>query len=262
MITQRYSDGTVEYIKNPNKVTYENGQEDGEEISGWGGMTIRYYRQQGFKRDEYGSLIPTYGAPTDEWVISIRDRSDWEVIRDQGIHRIYMANCDAAGNCTEWTVQQNIKIDTIEPRCKNKVTYDDNLNSDGGVGPNSHGWLYDEQEATVSHDCADSSSLNIKTFDKAFLSIDAIRQPDFNIYDYKEFGSGCAYDPTRTNEQKVYSNDIYTCVAGTRGLGDGNLGEVVDVAGNITQCQEGAAIRKDTAPPVCRAVAEYKGIKS
>ena len=270
IVTLLTKDGTITEGVNPNKIMTEDGEE-GEEISGWGSMEILYFKQIGIQLSEDKTYLEPMYNPNPEasdnqrTIINIRDRSQWPVYRDQGTHRLYWTNCDEAENCTEdYTVQENIRIDTIAPQCKNKVTFDDNLNSDGELGPNHNGWLYDQQTATVSHDCADSSILSKNTFDKAFKSVNRINESGFNKNTYHEYGSGCAEDPDKkfTDETYVYSDDIYTCLAGTRGVGAGYMGVVQDVAGNTRECLEGATIRKDTTPPACKTAALYKGINS
>ena len=245
-------DGKLVRIENPN----------GSEISKWGGMRIKYYKQVGIKQDpkDEKKVVPVTDTEPQTYIISKRDRSEWPVFKDQGTHRLVWSNCDSAGNCTGESLSEYIKIDTIAPQCNNSVKYDNNLNSDGGTGPNHNGWLYDFQTATVSHDCADTSKTGISDYFQAYARIKAVTEyAKEGIWEYyDEFGSGCTTDYP-TDETMVYDDDVYTCEAGTQGIGEGYLGQVSDYAGNVRECTVGATIRKDTTPPLCVTQAHYSG---
>ena len=227
-----------------------------------------YYNNNDYEVS-YDYVEPTYGEEVDgEYVkfynINSLDRTTWPVIDDQGTHQLKWKNCDKAGNCSEYQLTENIKVDTVAPKCHNAVTYNDELNSDGTTGPNHNGWLYDKQTATVYHSCADSSNKDYKNYFEAIYSIRKnlgnliykYYDPDFT---FNEFGSGCANDPD-TKESFEYKNDVYTCEAGTGGVQ--NYGVVRDVAGNETVCKNGATVWKDTTPPICGTSVIYKGINS
>ena len=253
LVTERLPDGTFRKIQNPN----------GEEISKWGGMRINYYPQIGVVKDKNnpGKMRPVQSKqPTKKSVITKRDRSQWPRYTEQGTHKLKWSNCDAAGNCSGFRLEEYIRIDTIAPQCNNSVRYNDELNSDGTTGPNHNGWLYDKQAATVYHDCADTSNMEYDDYFSAYNHLKFVTQAaDANLMEYyDEYGSGCT-NFTPTTDEMVYDKDVYTCSAGTDGIGSGRLGKVADYAGNERQCKVGATVRKDTRPPICSARAYYEG---
>ena len=258
-ITERLPDGTFYSRPNPNN----------EEISKWGGTRILYYKQTGVAQDpdDPDKLIPVQdmNQVPRRSIITRRNRSQWPKYTDQGTHKLIWSNCDVAGNCSGFKLQEYIKIDTIAPQCNNSVRYNDKPNSDGTTGPNHNGWLYDEQVATVYHDCADSSHKEYDNYFKAYFHLkdltEQIQAPDNNpnkFKGYNEYGSGCTNE-SPTTDTMDYSYDVYTCSAGTDGIGAGNLGRVEDYAGNIRKCTLGATVRKDTSSPMCAARAFYEG---
>ena len=282
---EEVADDSITVIMNGVKVRMKNINGD---ISGHDYVEIDYYRQVGTKisEDDPDMTEPMYDFTQPEvYYITKRDRTEWPVFKDQGTHRLYWSNCDEAVNCAENSVIENIKIDTIAPNCNNRVEFE-GMNSDGDYDKENHnGWLYDQQTATVSHDCSDTSNATLARNQKGyFLAHESnetlnrdLEEKGYSLYE--EFSSGCIDDPDTTSETKTYYDDIYTCVAGTRGVGAGKrdpfdeddpdtleyedvnrLGQVMDVAGNIRYCTLGATIRKDTVAPACQADDFYKGV--
>ena len=277
-----------------------------DEISGWVGVHLLYYRQKGVKkvydetetphwRYEYDKkqnigkeevveeepqpqqTLPIYEVVYSDseddtefvkhYMITSLDRETWPILEDQGTHQIQWKNCDKAGNCSEYALKENVKIDTINPKCYNSIVYNDELNSDSLKGPNHNGWLYDQQAATVYHGCADSSHYDVESYFDAMTSIknSILGLPDYRYYSdedyvFDEFASGCARSEEHTDKTKLYDQDVYTCEAGTDGVQ--KYGTVLDVAGNITECSNGVSIWKDTTPPLCGTSIIYNGTNS
>lgn len=294
------------------RITEEGNKERVEipdEISGWVGVHILYFRQKGIKKvydkeeaphwkyeydkkdnigketeEEEEPETSPYNRPSiyeivygdseesdPEYVkhfsITSLDRESWPIFDDQGTHQLQWKNCDKAGNCSEYELKENIKIDTIKPKCYNSLVYNDELNSDSKTGPNHNGWLYDKQAATVYHGCADTSHYDVKSYFEAMSSIKnsilGLQNTQYyqvNDFVYDEFGSGCAKSEDRTDKTMKYDKDVYTCEAGTDGVQ--KYGTVVDVAGNIGECSNGVSIWKDTAPPLCGTSIYYEGTNS
>jgi len=134
-------------------------------------------------------------------------------IADQGENKLRFRSCDNAGNCSSYTTEDIIKIDTVAPTCtptrykKNGTTeYDSDFT----------GWINSttDEYIIVKNKCTDS-------------------------------GSGCK----PTTDEYIYQDDIKTSVAGAQGLNKG--GTVEDKAGNITQCAADQVVKIDKTKPTC-----------
>ena len=270
--------GPVADMMKDNRYTQELGEGQKEikeldhEISGWVAVHMVLYKEKSlaksrdarynsWNRTFQGALIPQYSEDENDteyvkkYVITSLDRSTYPVIKDQGTHRLKWKNCDRAGNCSEYQLTENIKIDTIKPHCQTAVYYNDAPNSDTTqyslkTGPNHNGWLYDEQTATVYNNCADSSHLENNDYFKAMNSLR-------DVVENFEVGSGCR-TTSPTTDSYTYETDINTCSAGP--YGNETLGRVEDLAGNVGYCETGATVRKDTTPPTCGTEARYYGV--
>ncbi len=253
-----------------------NEVEIDNEISGWFAVEVNVYKQDGQQiipkysyysndsnRPTEFSTIPTYNYTDpehfDSHLIYVNDRSSWITLKEQGTHKLVWTTCDKAGNCyddsDEDLIEEKgnntviVKIDTVNPLCQNSIKYTKYVNrkgavkigttynSESGIGPNSNGWLYDKQVATVFHSCVDVGDANITEYDDGWDNSDT-------------YGSGCAGGmDSSTNDYFDYAFDVFTSAAGTDGVG--KFGYVEDIAGNKGECKNGVNVWKDSVSPQC-----------
>ena len=141
----------------------------------------------------------------------------------QGKNKIDFNMCDFAGNCLDYSKKADIWLDTINPDCKNKITYDGNLS--GAAKGNWLGFKNGQngakETATVTGICSDKDS---------------------DI----EKGSGCV---ASEHLEYKYNFEINTTVAGPAGNNKG--GVYHDVAGNSVTCPVDQTVKIDYTLPVC-----------
>ena len=132
----------------------------------------------------------------------------------QGKNSIDFSVCDYAENCSAYSSKAEIWLDTINPECKNVISYNPNN------ALSKYGWLGYGESATVTGICSDTGSSN-------------------------ESGSGC----TKNNKSYKYSTEINTTHAGPNG--DNVNYTYYDYAGNSVLCKKDQTVRIDTHFPKC-----------
>ena len=141
----------------------------------------------------------------------------------QGKNRIDFDMCDFAGNCSKYSDKNKAKIwiDTIDPVCKNSISYDGTLSSAAkGKWLGLKSDMKTKETATVTGNCTDPG------------------YPD-------EKGSGC----TGPIIKHTYNYEIKTTVAGPDGNNRGGI--YYDVAGNHTTCPTDQTVKIDYTLPRC-----------
>ncbi len=196
----------------------------GGDISGWDSFKYFYRKQNGKNNTEAtteATLAPaatgstTKANPGNE----IKNLAGYE-IKDEGRHLFRYKSCDKAGNCSDYTGPDTIKIDTKPPACSAKTTY-----SQGATL--SSGWLGKNETATVTQVCTEA-----------------------NV----DYGSGCDYSSI---SHYNYLVDIDTNQAGAEGNGKG--GSIKDKAGNVNNsCPANQTIRIDHTSPKCVTTGDSK----
>lgn len=197
---------TVSYQKINSKKTYAAGSWSNEsvnalinknedpndkDISGWWGYKVKH---QSNVKDLKG--VNTYQ------------------VSDQGTNQLSFASCDNAGNCSSYTNEDSIKIDTVAPTC-----VPTRYKKDGTTVYTGTGWVNSsdgDEYIIVKNVCTDNDN-----------------------------GSGCKNNA----DQYSYQDDINTNVAGAQGLNQG--GTVEDNAGNVTQCPANQTVKIDKTKPTC-----------
>lgn len=205
-----WSNQTIRAYIDKQRVDTDMGQ---GEISGWDHFDYVYRKQTGKNN---GNLI--WNNPTKVRVNpGSGDTAYGFDISDQGTHIVTFDSCDKAGNCSNMSNNQYVKIDTVKPTCTIQKTYN------GTSGPNSDGWLKKGESVTLSHNCSDADS---------------------------KYSSGCN-DTHRDNQYTTtYSTNIQTTKAGVAGENKG--GYVWDYAGNQSnECPKDEKIKIDIDPPTC-----------
>ena len=141
----------------------------------------------------------------------------------QGKNKIDFNMCDFAGNCSDYSKKADIWLDTIDPECRNEISYDGTLS-----GAEKGNWLGfkngqgpEKETAIVTGICSDK-------------------------YTEIEKGSGC--DP-KEHLSYTYKLEINTKVAGPAGNNKGGIYH--DVAGNSTTCPVDQTVKIDYTLPTC-----------
>ena len=141
-------------------------------------------------------------------------------IPDEGTHKLKYKSCDKAGNCTAFSNEFIVRIDTKAPTCGTNISYSGTL---------QNGWLGKGESATVTHTCTE---VNVP------------------------YGSGCDNGSELNKQSKVYNTEINTTKAGA--VGDGNPGQIKDIAGNISNCEnQFQTVKIDTTEPKCTLKTTY-----
>lgn len=189
----------------------------GGDISGWD--SFRYaYRKQNAKNNTEATTEATLAATVTGTTTKanpgneIKDLAGY-VIADEGRHLFSYKSCDRAGNCSNYTGPDTIKIDTKKPACTTKLTY-----SSGATL--SSGWLGRGETATVTQVCTEANA---------------------------DYGSGC---DSSSISHYDYTVDIDTKQAGAGGNGIG--GSIKDKAGNVNNaCPANQTVKIDHTTPNC-----------
>ena len=182
-------------------------------ISGWQHYQYSYKKQNGGT-----SASPTWAAATTG---NIAATTGYKVA-DEGTHKLQYRSCDKAGNCSAYSTEHTIKIDTIKPTCTVTKTHLTNET------PNAAGWYKKivgatsstpQNGAKVSRTCSGETGA---------------------------YASGC--DNTK-NGSYDYTTNINTTTAGSSGNNAG--GKVYDKAGNATDCSANQTVKIDKNEPTC-----------
>lgn len=146
-------------------------------------------------------------------------------VTPEGTHKLKYRNCDNAGNCSAYSTEHTIKVDTVAPTCTvSKANLSDSYK------PNGAGWYKkilgltsgeaDLSGARVSRTCVEGGN--------------------------SKFASGC--DTTKNGYYDFIAN-INTTKAGS--AGDNKGGTVSDKAGNTANCAANQTVKVDKTEPRC-----------
>ena len=149
---------------------------------------------------------------------------------EEGYHKIKYRGCDNANNCSSYTADHIIMIDTIPPKCTINISY-----PNGGV--TKYGWLGSGKSAKLSQVCTEVDSKG---------AADSV------------YGSQC--NRSKLLPDKIYDSAINTTKAGVVGVGDS--GYVYDMAGNSAKCAADKTVRIDTTAPTCVVTRSSKGTET
>ena len=204
-----YTQGTWATKKVQSYLT--NGNTDA--ISGWQHYQYSYKKQNGGT-----SASPTWAAATTG---NIAATTGYKVA-DEGTHKLQYRSCDKAGNCSAYSTEHTIKIDTIKPTCTVTKTHLTNET------PNAAGWykkIVGATSTTIQNGAKVSRACSGET---------------------GAYASGC--DNTK-NGSYDYTTNINTTTAGSSGNNAG--GKVYDKAGNATDCSANQTVKIDKNEPTC-----------
>ena len=197
-------------------------------LSGWDHFEYSYYQQKG----KNGTTLTWKAAKTDTIYNPFSGTTRYGFdIKDQGTHKVKYLSCDKAGNCSEYSTDDYVKVDTVKPTCTIHTDYH------GTTGPNDAGWLKIGESVTLSHDCEDKDTT---------------------------FSSGCNSTDYHNQQSYLFEKDIDTKKAGangyetTYGANDNTAGgHVVDYAGNMSDECPKMTLKIDHLPPNCETVISY-----
>lgn len=202
----------------------------GGDISGWNRFEYSYRKQISANSSESavaGSLsTPITGSVTKAITDSentINGLLGYKVA-DEGRHTLKYRSCDTASNCSAYTNDDTIKVDTLPPACSTKISYSSGASLSNGWLGLVNGVGAGKETATVTQVCTENGN----------------------------FPSGC---DNSSISHKLYDTDIATNKAGAEGNGVG--GSIKDIAGNVnSDCPANQKVYIDYQIPNCKTTGE------
>ena len=197
------------------------------DISGWDRFEYWYRKQNAVNNTEAttaGSLAAAITGQTkmNNYPDKIENLAGYQ-IKDEGRHLFKYNSCDRASNCSDYSNEDTIKIDTKPPICSNEISYPNG-------NPTSYGWLGKHYANSTTYTSSGKNTAIVKQV----------------CTEDGTYGSQCDLD---TISQFEYNVPINTTAAGAEG--DGKGGTIADKAGNVKSCTPDQTVRIDYQEPKC-----------
>lgn len=234
--SEAYTPATIANYKNKNNWSNEYIKVV-PSISGTGAAGVDYFEYTYKKQTGKNDSTYSWSDPVTGTILPSNDQTGF-LIKDQGTHVFQIRTCDRAGNCSDYTTESYIKIDTIKPLCDLKKKYEELKNgSYTSITLPSSGWLKNGQRVKLSHTCSE---------------------------DNDSLSSGCNNDSDYNKQSFMYDFDINASKAGANGYaghiqsGDSSIGgHVIDYAGNVSEECPTVSVKIDTIPPLCSSAISW-----
>lgn len=244
---------TINYVKNTSNAAYSPATSANyKDNNNWSNETIKvvpvsdsgdvsvidYYEYSYKKQKGKSGTTYTWNTATTGKILYSGSSQESFTIGDEGIHKFKLKSCDTAGNCTSYSTEDYIKIDTIKPTCDLASNYQE-LSGESYVASSlpTSGWLKKGQRVILSHSCKESN---------------------------ENLSSGCDSSSSYNKQSFMYDFDINTTQAGANGYpnniksGDNTIGgHVIDYAGNMSDECPKMTVKIDTVPPTCTTSISY-----
>ena len=226
------------------------------DISGWDRFEYWYRKQNAVNNTEAttaGSLAAAITGQTkmNNYPDKIENLAGYQ-IKDEGRHLFKYNSCDRASNCSDYSNEDTIKIDTKPPACSNQISYPHGK-------PTDYGWLGRHYVANATYYTETNEARG--QYKGHYVEAENNRETAIVKQVCTENGTyGSQCDPESIS-QFEYKVPINTTAAGAEG--DGKGGTIKDKAGNETACTPDQTVKIDYALPKCivENEAEYKNDK-
>ncbi len=216
--------------------TLEKNNINAEEVADytpekWTNKYVKTYINKNYQKDSISGFdkvefeVRSHGIGAEE---NATKKGETEFVFDehyQGKNKVRFRVCDNANNCSNYSENIEVWLDTIAPTCTVSQNVNKKVENVDGVLSDA-GWAGKGETITVTGKCADQNA--------------------------GKTGSGCEVDKI----EKEYTDPINTTTAGP--AGDNKGGVLKDIAGNQVTCDAKQEVKIDHSEPSCTVTIKYE----